>query len=103
MKAADKDQMSWKMAKLIGLYICRHKDSDRRRYILANLVAAETSATKTMEPDKFVDAVKPILRMAAIQFSKAIFATGFMEKLYTDAHYNQLESGIQKICDDLKH
>ena len=55
-----------------------------------------------MQPEKFVDVLKPILRMAAIEFSKAVFEKGFMMKLYTDSHYNQLESGIQTICDDLK-
>ena len=98
----DKDVMSWQMAKLVGLYICKHSSSSRKQYLIANLVANESSDTKTMEPDKFVDAIRPILRMAAIEFTKAVFETKFMEQLFDDSHFNKLESGINKICNDLK-
>ena len=40
--------------------------------------------------------------MAAIQFTRAVFETKFMEKLYDDSHFEKIESGIEKICDNLK-
>ena len=89
------------MAKLVGLYICKHGCS-KRRYLIANLIAKETSDTEMMEPNRFVDAIRPVLRMAAIEFTRAVFETQFMDQLYEDSDYNRLESGINKICDDLK-
>ena len=71
----DQDAMSWKIAKLAGLYICKHGSTSRRRYLIANLVASGASATKKMEPQDFVDAIRPILEMAAIQFTNAVFET----------------------------
>ena len=94
--------MSWSMAKLVGLYICKHGSSNRKQYLIANLVANETSDTETMEPGKFVDAIKLVLRMAAIEFTKAVFETHFMDQLYEVSDYKRLESGINKICNDLK-
>ena len=93
--------MNWKMAKLVGMYICRHGSSSRRSYLIANYIARETSSSSKMEPDKFVDAIRPILRMAAIEFTKAVFETKFMDTLYGDSHYKKLESGIEQICVDL--
>ena len=49
-----------------------------------------------------MDAVKPILRMAAIEFTKAVFETRFMEEIYDDSQFKKLESGIEKICNTLK-
>ena len=40
--------------------------------------------------------------MAAIQFTRAVFETKFMEKLYDDSHFEKLESGIEKICNTLR-
>ena len=94
--------MNWKMAKLVGMYICKHGSSIKRSYLIANYVASETSSTTKMEPDKFVDAIRPILRMAAIEFTKSVFETKFMDALYDDSHYKTLESGIEQICIDLK-
>ena len=94
--------MDWKMAKLIGMYICKHGSTSKRSYLIANYVASETSSTPKMEPDKFVDAIRPILRMAAIEFTKSVFETKFMGALYDDSHYKKLESGIEQICVDLK-
>ena len=37
-----------------------------------------------MKLDEFVAAIKPVLRMAAIDFTKAVFSTGYMDQLYTD-------------------
>ena len=75
------------MAKLVGLYICKHGSSDRRRYLIANLVANQTSDTKKMEPDKFVEAIRTILKMAAIEFTKAVFEAKFMDPLYDDSDF----------------
>ena len=90
------------MAKLVGLYICRHGSNYKKRYLIANLISNESYATKKIEPHKFVDAIKPILRMAVIEFSKAVFETGFTEKLYKESDFDKLESGIEKVCEDLK-
>ena len=49
-----------------------------------------------------MDAIKPILKMAAIEFTKAVFETKFMEQIYDDSHFKKLESGIEKICNTLK-
>ena len=85
----DQDIMSWQMAKLVGLYICKNSIS-RRSYLIANLVAGEASETTNMKPEEFVAAIKPILRVAAIDFTKAVFKTGFMDQLYSDTHYEEL-------------
>ena len=69
--------MSWKIAKLVGLYICKHGSTKMKMYLIANLTATESSTTKKIEPDKFVYAIKPIFRMAVIEFSKAVFETEF--------------------------
>ena len=58
---------------------------------------------ETMQPDRFVRAVKSILCMAAIDFTKAVFATGYMENLYDASVYKKLEFGIDRICEDLKN
>ena len=55
-----------------------------------------------MEAEKFVGAVRAILRMGAIEFTKAVFETKYMDTLYDDSHYKKLETGIDKICEDLK-
>ena len=49
-----------------------------------------------------MDAIRPILKMAVIQFTNAVFETKFMEKLYDDSHLERLDSGIEKICNTLK-
>ena len=67
--------MDWKKAKLVGLFICKQGDSNRKRYLIANYVAKEASTSKKIKPDEFVPAVMPILRMAAIEFTKAVFET----------------------------
>ena len=95
--------MSWSMAKLVGLYICKHGSSNRQRYLIANHVAKEASTFKQIKPDEFVTAIKPIFKMAAIEFTRAIFETKFMDQLYEDSDYELLESGIEKVCDDLKN
>ena len=94
--------MNWKMLKLVGLYICKHSSTKLKLYLIANLIANESSVTKKMEPHKFVDAIRPIFRMAAIDFSKAVFETGFTENLYYQSDFEKLEAGIEKVCDDLK-
>ena len=40
--------------------------------------------------------------MAAIEFTKAVFETKFMDALYDDADYKKLESGLGKVCQDLR-
>ena len=40
--------------------------------------------------------------MAAIDFTKAVFETKSMQKLYDDSDFDKLESGIEKICNDLR-
>ena len=40
--------------------------------------------------------------MAAIEFTKAVFETKFMEEIYDDSQFKKLESGIEKICNTLK-
>ena len=40
--------------------------------------------------------------MGAIEFTKAVFETNFMEKLYDESHFKKLESGIEQICNSLK-
>ena len=94
--------MDWKMAKLVGMYICKHGSTNKRSYLIANYVASETSSTTQMEPDKFVDAIRPILRMAAVEFTKSVFETQYMGELYVDSQYKKLESGIEQICVNLK-
>ena len=49
-----------------------------------------------------MDAIRAILKMASIEFTKAVFETKFMEKLYDDSHFEKLESGIEKICNSLR-
>ena len=73
----DETVMNWRMLKLVGLYICKHGSTKLKMYFIANLIANESSATKKIEPHKFVDAIKPILRMAVIEFSRAVFETEF--------------------------
>ena len=48
------------------------------------------------------NAIKPILKMAAIDFTKAVFETKSMHKFYDDSDFDKLESGIVKISNDLK-
>ena len=48
-------------------------------------------------------AIKPILRIAAIEFTKTVFETKFMDKYYDDSDYKNLEYGLEKVCEDLKH
>ena len=67
--------MDWQKAKLVGLFICKHGSSSRMRYLIANHVAKEATTSKKMKPDEFVTAIKPILRIAAIEFTKAVFET----------------------------
>ena len=49
-----------------------------------------------------MEAIKPFLKMAAIEFTKAVFETKFMEEIYDDSQFKKLESGIEKICNTLK-
>ena len=95
-------QVDWKVAKLVGLYICK-QSSNTRRYLIANLVANEAISGGKMKPDKFARSIGSILKMAAIDFTKAVFQTGYMDDPYDDLAYKKLESGIEKICMDLKH
>ena len=83
--------MDWQKAKLVGLFICKHGDTNRLRYLIANHVAREATTSKTIKPDEFVPAIKPILRMAAIEFTKAVFETKFMDAYYDDSDYKKLE------------
>ena len=83
----DQEKVSWLAAKLVGLFTCRHGSGKKRRYLIANLVANETTSTEEMQADRFVDAIRPILRLAAIDFTRAVFETKFMDALYDDTHY----------------
>ena len=95
--------MDWQKAKLVGLFICKHGSSNRLRYLIANHVAKEASNYKKIKPDELVLAIKPILKIAAIEFTKTVFETKFMDACYDDADFKKLESGIEKVCEDLKH
>lgn len=48
-------------------------------------------------------AIRPILRVAAIEFTKTVIETKFTDKYYDDSDYKKLESGVEKVCEDLKH
>ena len=76
---------------MVGLFICKHGSSNRLRYLIANHVAKEASTFKKIKPDELVNAIKPILRMAAIEFTKAVFETKFMDEYYDDSDYKKLE------------
>ena len=41
--------------------------------------------------------------MAAIEFTKAVLDTKFMDLFYDDKDYENLESGIEIVCKDLTH
>ena len=49
------------------------------------MVAEAASDTTNMNPDQFVAAIRPILRTVAIDFTKAVFTTGYMDQLYNDS------------------
>ena len=83
--------MDWQKAKLVGLFICKHGSGNRLRYLIANHVVKEATTSKKMKPDEFVPAIKPILRMAAIEFTKAVFETKIMDEYYDDTDYKKLE------------
>ena len=55
-----------------------------------------------MKPDEFLLAIKPILRLAAIEFTKTVFETEFMDIYYDDSDFKKLENGLEKVCEDLK-
>ena len=57
-------------------------------------MAKEATTSKKIKPDEFVPAIKPILRMAAIEFTKAVFDTKFMDEYYDDADFKKLENGV---------
>ena len=95
--------MDWHKAKLVGLFICKHGSSNRLRYLIANHIAKEATTSKKIKPDEFVLAIKPILKMAAIKFTKTVFETKFMDVCYDDADFKKLENGIEDVCKDLKH
>ena len=54
-----------------------------------------------MERELFKDVTKILLRMASINFIKAVVETRYMENLYKNSHYLDLESSIDKISGDL--
>ena len=94
--------MDWQKAKLVGLFICKHGSSNRLRYLIANHVAKEATTSKKIKPDELALAIRPILKLAAIEFTKTVFETKFMDAYYDDADFKKLESGIEKVCEDLK-
>ena len=98
----DQDVMDWQKAKLVGLFICKHGDSSRLRYLIANHVAKEASTLRQIKSDEFVTAIKPILRIAAIEFTKTVFETEFTDIYYDDSDFKKLENGLEKVCEDLK-
>ena len=88
--------MDWQKAKLVGLFICKHGSSNRMRYLTAHHVAKEASASKKIKPDEFVLAIKPILRMAAIEFTKTVFEIEFMDIYYDDNDFKKLKMAQKK-------
>ena len=94
--------MDWQKAKLVGLFICKHGSSSRMRYLIANHVTRKATTSKKMNPDEFVIAIKPILRLAAIEFTRTVFETEFMDIYYDDSDFKKLENGLEKVCEDLK-
>ena len=94
-------QIDWKVAKLVGLYICK-QSKNTRSYLIANHVAKEAMRGDKMQPDKLARSIGSILKIAAIDFTKAVLQTGYMDNPYDDSVYKKLESGIEKICEYLK-
>ena len=55
-----------------------------------------------LQADLFADSLKSILKMASIDFVKAVIETGYMDKFYEKEDYEKLDSTIDEICQDLK-
>ena len=47
-----------------------------------------------MEKEKFTKTIKVVLKMASINFIKAVVETGYMEEFYQTRHFEQLEASI---------
>ena len=84
------------MVKLVALYLCSNSCS-KRSFLIANLISKISSHENgtSMDADRFVAAIKDILRFCTISFTKAVFETVFMGDLYDDSDYMILEFGIE--------
>lgn len=54
-----------------------------------------------MEKSLFVETIKMLFKMASVNFIKAVVETGYMEDFYESKHYEDLESSINKLSQDL--
>ena len=51
---------------------------------------------------RFVEAVKNILKLAMIEFSGAVYDTGYMEDPYQQNHYERFETAIHNLSEEVR-
>ena len=66
-----------------------------RRYLIANTIANEATTGEKLQSDKFVRSLESTLKMTAIDFTKAVFQTGYMKDPYDSSIYKKLESSVE--------
>ena len=54
-----------------------------------------------MERELFVKTIKMVLKMASVNFIKAVVETGYMEDFYGSKHYANLEASINMLSEHL--
>ena len=65
-------------------------------------IARETSVkNELIQRELFLDVTKMLLKMASINFIKAVVETGYMNEFYKSNDYSALESSINKNSEDL--
>ena len=97
----DGELLDWKLLSFFALFTCKQGTSSAIHRIAKRIARETKSHEKFMDKVAFQKLVKMIMQMASVNFIMAVVEAGYMEDLYQSSHYEQLESAIETISQDL--
>ena len=85
--------------KLFALYTCK-QNAKKAVQSKVEYIAKQSRNKKrpVLQADLFVKTLKSILKLASIDFTKAVIETGYMDGFYKEEDYTKLDSAIDTIC-----
>ena len=84
------------MLTFFALYTCKHRlgSSMAVHRITLKIASESTIKNKELQQQSFVETIKLILKMASINFARAVADLGYTNNFYTERQYSTLEQAI---------
>ena len=97
----DNQALDWKLLSIFALFTCKQKASTAVHRIALRIARESTASNDLMDKELFQKFVNSILQMASINFIKAVVEIGYMDDLFHSSHYEEIQSSIDTISQDL--